>query len=179
MNMKPRRIPTREECLKILKKYNTPKPVIAHCLKVTEIAEKFCAQINGINKDLIIAGAILHDIGRTISHSISHAIEGVKLLENENLDEKLIQIVKKHIGTGIPIAEAIELGLPPDDYIPKTAEEIIVAYADKLASGDREVPFEEALSRLIERFGEDSHVVKGLYKQKEFVEKLTTQNWKK
>ena len=124
--MKAHKIPTKEECLVLLKKYNAPKPVIEHCITVTNIAERFCKQISFMNVELVVAGTMLHDIGRTISHSIFHAVEGVKILEQENLDQRLIEIVKKHIGTGISEAEAVELGLPPDDYIPKTAEEIIV-----------------------------------------------------
>ena len=170
--MQSLKLPSKEECLALHKKYNSPKPVIEHCLTVTKIAENFCVQIEGIDRELVVAGAMLHDIGRVKSHSIFHAVEGVKILEKEGLNEKLIQIVKKHIGTGILLAEAVELGLPPDDYIPKTVEEIVVSYADKLATGDRETSFEEALSRLIVKFGKDSHVVKGLYKQKEYVEKL-------
>jgi len=65
---------------------------------------------------------MLHDIGRSVTHSIFHAIEGVKILKRENISERIINIVKNHIGTGIPKKEAKKLDLPEDDYIPKTKE---------------------------------------------------------
>ncbi len=174
--MKAHKIPTKEECLTILRKYNTSSQVINHCLIVAKVAERFCAQIYDINTELVIAASMLHDIGRSKNHSIFHAIEGVKILESENLDQRLISIVKKHIGTGITEIEAVKLGLPQDDYIPKTAEEIIVSHSDNLVCGCKECSFDEVLNNFISKFGEDSHVVRGFFKQKEFVEKITMKN---
>ena len=174
--MKAHKIPTKEECLTILRKYNTSSQVINHCLIVAKVAERFCAQIYDINTEMVIAASMLHDIGRSKNHSIFHAIEGVKILESENLDQRLISIVKKHIGTGITKIEAVKLGLPQDDYIPKTAEEIIVSYSDNLVCGCKECSFDEVLNNFISKFGEDSHVVRGFFKQKEFVEKITMKN---
>ena len=76
-------IPSKEECIKILEKYKTPPQVMQHCLVVTRIAEDFCDQISNLNRGLVIAGAMLHDIGRSITHSISHAVKGVQILERE------------------------------------------------------------------------------------------------
>ncbi|MCG3223412.1 MAG: HDIG domain-containing protein [Candidatus Heimdallarchaeota archaeon] len=174
--MKTHKMPTKEKCLIILKKHNTPSQVIDHCLIVTKIAERFCAQIEEINTELVIAASMLHDIGRSKDHSIFHAIEGVKILESEKLDQRLILIVKKHIGTGITETEATKLGLPPDDYIPKTTEEIVVSYSDNLVCGIRECSFDEVLETFICKFGEDSHVVRGFFRQKEFVEKIMMKN---
>lgn len=174
--MKVHKIPTKEKCLTILRKYNAPPQVIDHCLIVTKIAERLCEQIYDINTELVIAASMLHDIGRSKDHSIFHAIEGVKILENENLDQRLILIVKKHIGTGITETEATKLGLPPDDYIPKTAEEIVVSYSDNLACGAKECSFDETLKKFISEFGEDSIVVRGFFRQKEFIEKIIMKN---
>ncbi len=174
--MKTHKIPTKEKCLIILKKHNAPSQVIDHCLIVTKIAERFCAQIDEINTELVIAASMLHDIGRSKDHSIFHAIEGVKILESEKLDQRLILIVKKHIGTGITETEATKLGLPPDDYIPKTIEEIVVSYSDNLVCGIRECTFDEVLKNFISKFGEDSYVVRGFFRQKEFVEKIMMKN---
>ena len=88
------RIPSKEQCIKILEKYNTPTNVIQHCLLVTEISENFCFKIKQINNKLVIAGAMLHDIGRSVDHSILHAIKGVKILAQENLDQRILLIVK-------------------------------------------------------------------------------------
>ncbi|TFG10710.1 HDIG domain-containing protein [Candidatus Heimdallarchaeota archaeon] len=170
------RIPSKEECKAILLKYNAPDSVIKHCLIVTEIAEEFCNRIPQIDKDIVIAGAMLHDIGRSIDHSIRHAIEGAKILQEEYIDQRIISIVKKHIGTGITQAEAEKLGLPIDDYMPHTNEEILVSYADNLACENKRCSFEKTLENFISKFGRESHVVKGFYRQKEIIESILENN---
>lgn len=170
--MSESRIPSKEECLDLLKIYNTPANVIKHCLLVTEISEEFCNKIDTIDRDLVIAGAMLHDIGRSVDHSLKHAVEGVKILEKEKLDPKLISIVRNHIGAGIPKDEAVKLGLPAEDFIPSTREEIIVSYVDKLVCGSRRCSFEEALDQFIRKFGKDSNVVTRFLKHKEIIEKM-------
>lgn len=163
-------IPSKEECIKILEKYKTPTQVIQHCLVVTRIAENFCDQISDVKRDLVTAGSMLHDIGRSITHSISHAVKGVQILKRENLDPRILAIVKNHIGTGINKEEALKLGLPSEDYIPLTKEEIIVSYSDNLVAGDRKCSFEEKLQEFKEKFGQESHVVKGFLEQKKFID---------
>jgi len=166
------KIPTKEECLSILKKYNTPQQVIQHCLTVTRIVEEFVSQINNIDKQLVIAGAMLHDIGRSVDHTIFHAVKGVEILKKENLDSRILSIVRNHIGTGIEKKEAIKLGLPPRDYIPQTIEEILVSYSDNLAFGSKKRSFDEGLKEFVNKFGANSNIVKRFYEHKEIIEKL-------
>ncbi|MBY9001163.1 MAG: HDIG domain-containing protein [Candidatus Heimdallarchaeota archaeon] len=170
------RIPSKEECLKILRKHQAPFDVIYHCLMVTEITERISSQIREINRELVIAGAMLHDIGRSKDHTIFHAIEGARIIEREKLDQRLVSIVRKHIGSGITENEAEKLGLPLDDYIPRTIEEIVVSYSDNLTSDERECSFEETLEDFCRKFGEDSHVVKGYIRQKEIIEGIISKN---
>jgi uncharacterized protein (TIGR00295 family) len=171
-------IPSKAECLEILKKYNTPEQVIQHCMLVNKIAEEICSKIKDLDTQLVIAGSMLHDIGRSINHSIFHAIEGVEILRKEGIDKRILSIVQKHIGTGITKEEAKKLGLPSGDYIPQTAEEIIVSYSDNLVCGRRRCTFEETLKDFVSKFGTESHVVKGFHKQKELVEKMISQGRK-
>ncbi|MFW9851872.1 MAG: HDIG domain-containing metalloprotein [Candidatus Thorarchaeota archaeon] len=166
------KVPSKEECLTILKKYNTPLQVIQHCLTVTKIVEEFISEINNINNELVVAGAMLHDIGRSIDHTIFHAVKGVEILKEENLDTRILSIVRNHIGTGIEKEEAIKLGLPPEDYIPQTYEEILVSYSDNLAFGKKKRSFDEALNEFIDKFGSKSNIVKRFYEHKEIIEKL-------
>lgn len=178
-NMVSSRIPSKEECLVILKKYDTPLQVIQHCLTVTQIVEDFISQINNINKELAIAGAMLHDIGRSVDHTIFHAVKGVEILKEENLDPRVLSIVRNHIGTGIEKEEAIKLGLPSGEYIPQTIEEILVSYSDNLAFGKKKRTFNEGLKEFISKFGADSNIVKRFYEQKEIIEKLQRMGNKK
>ncbi len=82
---------------------------------------------------------LLHDIGRTKTHTIKHAVVGAEILRNLNFPDEIVNITIKHIGAGIPPKEAEILGLPPGDYMPHTLEEKIVAHADNLVNGTIEV----------------------------------------
>ena len=104
---------------------------------------------------LVEAGALLHDIGRSRTHDVDHAIVGAEIAREMGLPEELVNIIEVHIGAGIPADEAVELGLPERHYFPETLEEKIVAYADKLIMGRREVPFETTVDSFALKLGED------------------------
>ncbi|HEY6586638.1 MAG TPA: TIGR00295 family protein [Candidatus Methanoperedens sp.] len=119
--------------------------VIEHCRAVADYAKKIAINIrenathNGqpvqIDIDAVFMGALLHDIGRSKTHGIGHAVAGAKIALENGLDEKLVKIIERHIGAGIPKEEAKGLGLPEKDYVPVTIEEKIVAHADNLIFG--------------------------------------------
>ena len=79
------------------------------------------------------------------------------------LHEKLVHIIERHIGAGIPEDEAKDLGLPEAHYIPETLEEKIVAYADKLIAGRQEVGIEVTVRDFAERLGEDHPSIQRLW----------------
>jgi HD superfamily phosphodiesterase len=67
------------------------------------------------------------------------------------LPEPDLSIIKRHVGGGITATEASKLGWAKDVYVPKTVEEKIVSYADKLVEGSHRVPIE----RTLEVFAQD------------------------
>ncbi len=130
----------------LFKKINLSKNIILHVKKVREISLKITDVIIKNNKDinidkkLVSFGALLHDIGRAKTHDIFHAIEGVKILQKYNCnDKKLLSIVENHIGAGISKEEARILGLPVKDYIPISIEEKIVSASDNLTFGNKRI----------------------------------------
>lgn len=135
-----RQLPSREQSLKLLKENNCPNYVINHCIAVTnlalEIAEKL--QIKGLKIDLqlVEAGSMLHDLGRSETHTVNHSLVGVQIAQKIGLPISVINIIKRHVGAGITSKEAELLGWPKDNYIPQTLEEKVVCYADKLINHD-------------------------------------------
>ena len=125
--------------LKILKQEETPENVIEHSKAVCKKAMKIAANFKDADKNLIKKGALLHDIGRSKTHGITHAVEGAKIVREYGYPEEVQNIVERHIGAGLSEDEAIKLGLPKKSYIPQTIEEKIVAHADNLISGTKEV----------------------------------------
>lgn len=146
------RLPSKEQALQFLRQSRCPKNVIKHCETVAELAveiAKACKE-KGLDVDLrlVETGALLHDIGRSRTHTVHHAVVGAKMARSLGLPDAVISMIKRHVGGGITAEEAERLGWPKDIYIPQTWEDKIVAYADKLIEGSRRVPIE----RTIERF---------------------------
>jgi uncharacterized protein len=140
--------------------------VVAHCKAVSNRALSIARCLNiGIDHDLVRRGGLFHDIGRSKTHGINHAVEGVAIARKLGFPDAIVKIIERHIGAGITAREAARLGLPEKDYLPGTAEEKIVSYADNLVSGTREMQFYEALDRFKEILGPDHEGVKLFIKQ--------------
>ncbi len=131
-------LPRDDECIRILIDHGADDRLLKHSRAVRDFAVGIAARCNADQK-LVSMGALLHDIGRTRTNGTDHALVGSQLLEEENLDERIVMIVQRHSGAGIPKEEAIKLGLPEIDFIPETLEEKIVAHADNLFAGDRRI----------------------------------------
>ena len=69
--------------LELLRKENTPENVIEHCKAVCRKAMKIASNFDDVDCELIRKGALLHDIGRSKTHGITHAIEGVEIATSE------------------------------------------------------------------------------------------------
>ncbi|MFA6027949.1 MAG: HDIG domain-containing metalloprotein [Patescibacteria group bacterium] len=61
-------LPSRTECLRVLKEYNTPQNIVRHSLAVNKaanyLAERFLAHKIPVNAELIDRGSLLHDVLR-------------------------------------------------------------------------------------------------------------------
>ena len=93
--------------LKILKQEETPENVIEHSKAVCKKAMKIADNFKDADKDLIKKGALLHDIGRSKTHGITHAVEGAKIVREYGYPEEVQNIVERHIGAGLSEDEAI------------------------------------------------------------------------
>ncbi len=170
------KIPSQDEISKLHKKYAADneifKSVWQHCQIVRRIAIQIADNWYTTNRELIDAGALLHDIGvYRLYHDgvldkknyISHGLLGYELLKEEGLDEELCRFALLHTGVGIT-KEDIEndkLPLPARDYVAETPEEKIVMYADKFHSKSEPPTFnsiEWYKNHLRDKFGD--HKVK-------------------
>ena len=133
--------------IKLLEKENTPENVIEHCKAVCRKAMKIAANFDDADKDLIRTGSLLHDIGRSKTHGMTHAIVGVEIAKGYGYPNDVLNIIERHIGAGITAEEAVKLGLPEKSYVPQTLEEKIVAHADNLISGTEEVDIDFVIKK--------------------------------
>ena len=133
------------------RKYGSDERIVSHCRTVTKVAlalaEEFRRHGYEIDGKAVGVAAMLHDIGRSRIQTVRHGLEGAGIAEREGAGKKVSEIIQKHVGAGISPEEAMSLGLPDLDYIPRTLEERIVCFADKMVDGDKVRPFEEEVRR--------------------------------
>ncbi len=150
-------IPTKDECLKILKDNNVPENIIAHskavfyfAMKVVDVLEKKKVKID---RDLVAAGALLHDVKKLTK---DHEVAGFELLKSLGY-ENVGLLIKRH---GL-----FRLGI--EDYIPKTWEEKVVFYSDKRVKDDKIVSLEERFEYIMQRYNKED-----IYKEIHFTKKI-------
>jgi uncharacterized protein len=141
-----------DELIPCLMQAGCDQGVIDHCITVRDVALKVASRVAEtgvqVDLDLVAKGAIIHDIGRSVTHGMDHADEGGVICKNLGMSDKIRLIVERHIGAGLTSDERIRLGLPSGDRIPKTIEEKIVAHADNLVKGSRVMNKNEYLNSL-------------------------------
>ncbi len=118
--------------------------LLEHTLSIAVLSQSVCGHYNGLDKDLLLAGAILHDVGKVYEFSyetsidysdagrlLNHIVIGVEMLEKKiaSLDDfpKELALVLKHMivshhGTR-------DFGSPEP---PKTLEAVVLNYLDEL-----------------------------------------------
>ncbi len=120
--------------------------LLEHTLSMTSLADKIAGHYSGIDRDLLIAGAILHDIGKVdefeyqfkIDYSdkgrlLNHIVIGLKMVDEKLSEIKhfpedqmllLKHLIVSHHGTR-------EFGSPEP---PKTIEAVLLNYIDEIDS---------------------------------------------
>ncbi|MBQ7403223.1 MAG: HD domain-containing protein [Lentisphaeria bacterium] len=128
---------------------------------------------SSLNREILINGAMLHDIGigkcnakdifcEGTEHYLKHGIIGAEMLRDygkiHGIDmEVYARICERHTGSGLT-AEEIRSGnlpLPEQDFLPETPEEKVICLADKFYSKSGRMQ-EKPLKKIIhsmERFG--------------------------
>ncbi len=148
--------------------------IIAHATAVTNKAIEILNRVSiPVDRKLVIAGAMLHDIGRCKTHGIDHVIVGGAIASAEGMPERIVRIIERHVGAGLKADEAVQLGLPERDFMPVTPEEIVVSYSDNLTSGSKSLSFEEALARFESKLGSGHVLIERFKKQHEQIQLWT------
>ena len=153
----------------MLREAGCSQKVITHCRAVTEVALEYALRNPLVSADLLLEGAMLHDIGRGASHTILHAQYGADLLRARGIKEVIARIVECHTGAGLTADECTLLRLSPRDCVPRTTEEKIVTHADNLVDGRKRVTIEESIGSAIHLPGK---VRKRMYRLAQDVELL-------
>ncbi len=173
----------------LLKELSLKAPgTLQHSLQVANLAEAAAKEI-GAQDLLVKVGALYHDVGKTLKPQyfienqsgtnphdqlsylesariiIEHVTEGVKMAQQKNLPQVIIDFIKTHHGTTTVEyfyrlhAQNTEGGANDRSQFqyqgprPKTREEVILMLADSLEATSKSVknPTSESLDELVER----------------------------
>jgi len=138
--------------------------------KALELADKLIEDGVKVDRSLVSVGALLHDTARVHDHAITHGLASYEKVKELGFPEEVALIARNHVWAGIEKQDAAKLGLPEDDFVPRTIEQKIVSYADNLVDGDKEVTFEIKIKEWEKAFGKDSMQVRMLKMQHEALE---------
>lgn len=141
--------------------------VHTHCEIVWAIAERL-VDGSGADAGLVRAGCLLHDVGvyrlydgGRLDHAryVRHGVLGHGLLAEEGFAETLCRFCSRHVGVGLTSEDVRRqhLPIPAADYLPETAEERLVMYADKFHTKSDPPAFvtADAYAAGVRRFGAD------------------------
>lgn len=120
--------------------------LLEHTLSMTSLADKVAGHYSGIDRDLLVSGAVLHDIGKTdefeyqfkIDYTdegrlLNHIVIGLKMVDEklsgiEDFPEDQILLLKHMM---VSHHGAREFGSPEP---PKTIEAVLLNYIDEIDS---------------------------------------------
>ena len=139
-------IPSVDECFDLMEQYHMLPNIKDHSIVVAGVAEIITSGLiaagHELSMDRIIAGALLHDIGKTscLDNNDDHAAKGVEICLDHNLN---------------PIADIVGEHVILRNYSDASnfSEKEIVYYADKRVNHDQVVSLEERLSYILDRYG--------------------------
>ena len=146
-------IPSEGEALALHKKYGSDERIVKHCQTVAAVAKALADEFERrgvhVNVRAVLAGALLHDIGRSRTQTVRHGAEGAEIAEKEGVDSEVVEVIRRHVGAGISPEVSRARGLPGFDYIPRTLEERFVCFSDKMVDSDRVRPFEGEVKKFV------------------------------
>ena len=120
--------------------------LLEHTLSITSLADKVAGHYSGIDRDLLVSGAVLHDIGKTdefeyqfkIDYTdegrmLNHIVIGLKMVDEklsgiEDFPEDQIFLLKHMVVSHHGVRE---FGSPEP---PKTIEAVLLNYIDEIDS---------------------------------------------
>ncbi|MBW2615396.1 MAG: HD domain-containing protein, partial [Deltaproteobacteria bacterium] len=141
-------IPSIETCFELMDKYRMLENIKTHSIVVTKVAHLIALGLRDAGLDIsiekVVAGALLHDIGKTPSLGTGqdHSEIGRQLCLENHLDETA-SIVAEHVRL-----KNYNLN---GDY----SEKEIVYYSDKRVNHDTIVSLEDRLAYILDRYGKN------------------------
>ena len=159
-------LPTKEECLNLLNQHEVPDHVQAHSCCVALIASTIAQELSKkgfpINKDLVLAASLLHDIAKIkcLNSKEDHCEQGAKIVSKLGYPE-IGDIIRQHVKLD---KICMTTNLPA----------MITNYADKRVKHTQIVTLQERFDDIKNRYVKNANDLKrieNLFQQTKAVEK--------
>jgi len=138
--MAKNKIPACAECEAILADHSVEPAIVRHSRLVAEVAQRIAfALVHGgvaLNEDLVLAGALLHDLAKG---QPEHASVGATILRSMDFPQAAT-VVSSHTDL---------------DFDGRLDESAVVYLADKLVSGERPVTIDQKFEAALRRSSDD------------------------
>lgn len=153
-------IPSRKTCLELIDSYGMLDNIRQHSFVVARVAETILQNLNlsfdkdilPPDRDLVLAGALLHDIAKTkcLDGSCRHAEEGEQICIDHGFPD-VGSVVGEHV---------ILKSFTPENYRSGNfgAREIVY-YSDKRVTHTTIVSLEDRLKYIVDRYGDGSSYI--------------------
>jgi len=145
---------SRHEAIGLLAGYGRGAAWTKHCTAVADAAAcvgSVLQERRAIDLDALWSTALLHDIGRCVTHDpIMHGVEGYNLLMKLGHQDAAF-VCASHVLFGLDASDAARFGLPAQDFVPRTHEERIVPLVDFLIEGDQPTTLDRRFRALRQR----------------------------
>ena len=152
-----RHIPTYDECLALLHKYQVGDKVARHGQTVAKVGRQLAELLNGaglqLSIELVVAGGLLHDLAKG---KPNHPKRGERLIKSKGFSA-LAGIIASHM----------DLELTPEQVMDETA---VVFLADKLVQGDKMVSLRERFNLPLEKFSGNPEIVAAVLHRQQMAE---------
>jgi putative nucleotidyltransferase with HDIG domain len=142
---------SRGDARQILSEYGGKAMWVNHCIAVASLADYLAPIIrkhHDIDADFLWSAALLHDIGRHVTHDpVGHGAAGYNLLMELDHPEEAY-VCASHVLFGLTADEAAQFGLPRKNFAPQKMEEKLVALIDYLMEFDKPTTLQSRFSSL-------------------------------
>jgi uncharacterized protein len=142
---------SRSNAKEILSKYGGKARWVRHCVAVAGLADYLAPIIrrrHDIDADFLWSAALLHDIGRYVTHDpVRHGVAGYNLLMELDHPEEAY-VCASHVLFGLKADEAAQFDLPRKNFEPRKMEEMLVALIDYLIEFDKPTTLQARFSSL-------------------------------
>jgi len=157
--------PSEKECFTIIETHEMLPNIVEHSIQVKNVAIQIYDRLKDntiVNRDILIASALLHDIAKTKS-----------IIENVHHHDMLGGEILRHLGY-FYIAEIVENHVVFRDFNENTQinEKDIIYYADKRVMHEKIVSLDQRIEDIAERYGHTEEHRKHILENIDFVLKV-------